>query len=246
VIGLLTGVNTLAAVTGSMVTGFVLLPRLGLGLTSLAVTCVYGVTAVLAQQYGHRGWRRWLGCGACLAMIVGWFLLGGWNVQLVRLEPGQKLISFHDGSDATVAVVERSDGHRVLKVNHEYTLGSSAGADREVRQGRLPLMLHPNPRRIAFVGVATGMTVSAALDFPVERVVAVELLPGVADTLPLFNSSTRLSATCLFLGMRAPATFTAWSTIRQRENDWHPEGFSPNACLVINCRWKNCVSSQLA
>jgi spermidine synthase len=187
VIGLLTGVNTLAAVSGSLVTGFLLLPRLGLGLTSLAVTCVYGVTAVLALQYGHRGLRRWLGCGACLAMIVGWFLLGGWHVQLVRLEPGQKLISFHDGADATVAVVERSDGHRILKVNHEYTLGSSAGADREVRQGRLPLMLHPNPRRIAFVGVATGMTVSAALDFPVERVVAVELLPGVADTLPLFK-----------------------------------------------------------
>ncbi|MCC7475535.1 MAG: fused MFS/spermidine synthase, partial [Pirellulales bacterium] len=187
VVGLLTGVNTLAAVTGSMVTGFVLLPRLGLGLTSLAVTGVYGITAVLAQHYGHRGLRRWLGSTACLAMMVGWFLLGGWNVQLVRLEPGQKLVSFHDGADATVAVVERSDGHRVLKVNHEYTLGSSAGADREVRQGRLPLMLHPNPRRIAFVGVATGMTVCSALDFPVERVVAVELLPGVADALPLFT-----------------------------------------------------------
>lgn len=187
VVGLLTGVNTLAAVAGSMVTGFVLLPYLGLGLTSLTVAVVYGAVAILALQYGYRGARRWLGCGACLAVIVGWFLLGGWRVQLVRLEPGQRLISFHDGADATVAVIERSDGHRVLKVNHEYTLGSSAGADREVRQGRLPLMLHPRPKRVAFVGAATGMTISAALDFPVDRVVAVELLQGVADTLPLFS-----------------------------------------------------------
>ena len=185
-VGLLTGVNTLAAVVGSMVTGFVLLPLLGLGLTSLTVTCVYGGIAMLAMLFGFRGAGRWLGCGACLAMIVGWYLLGGWRIQMLQLQPGEKLISFRDGADATVAVIERPDGHRVLKVNHDYTLGSSAGADREVRQGRLPLMLHPNPRRVAFVGVATGMTVCSALDFPVQRVAAVELLPGVADTLPLF------------------------------------------------------------
>lgn len=186
VVGLLTGVNTLAAVAGSVAAGFFLLPRFGLGLTSFAVTCVYGIVAVLSMLHGYRGFRRWLGCGACLALIVGWFVVGGWRIQLLRLEQGQKLISFDDGSDATVAVIERVDGHRVLKVNHDYTLGSSAGADREVRQGRLPLILHPNPKRVAFVGVATGMTVSAALDFPVERVAAVELLQGVADTLPQF------------------------------------------------------------
>lgn len=191
VVGLLTGVNTLSAVAGSMVTGFLLLPRLGLGLTSLTVTCVYGGIAILALLYGFHGARRWLGCGACLAMIVVWFLLGGWQIQMPRLEPGQQLVSFHDGADATVAVLQWADGHRVLKVNHEYTLGSSAGADREVRQARLPLMLHPHPKRVAFVGVATGMTVCAALDFPVKRVAAVELLPGVADTLPLFSQWNR-------------------------------------------------------
>jgi len=191
VVGLLTGVNTLAAVLGSLATGFVFLPQLGLGLTTLVVTCIYAGIAVLAMLHGFRGAGRWLGCGACLAVMVCWFLLGGWRIQRLRLEQGQKLISFHDGADATVAVIERVDGHRVLKVNHDYTLGSSAGADREVRQGRLPLVLHPNPRRVAFVGVASGMTVSAALDFPVERVAAVELLPGVADTLPLFSEWNR-------------------------------------------------------
>ncbi len=187
VVGLLTGVNTLAAVAGSLVTGFLILPFSGLGITTFAVTCIYGCIAILSMLYGFRGFRRWLGSGVCLAMIVVWFLIGGWRVQLLRLEQGQKLISFNDGADATVAVIERADGHRVLKVNHDYTLGSSAGADREVRQGRLPLVMHPDPKRIAFVGVATGMTVSAALDFPVDRVAAVELLQGVADALPSFS-----------------------------------------------------------
>ncbi|MCG8449834.1 MAG: fused MFS/spermidine synthase [Pirellulales bacterium] len=186
VVGLLTGVNTLSAVVGSLIAGFIFLPRLGLGRTSLLVACVYGGIAILSLVRGYRGVRRWLGCAACLAIIVVWFLLGGWSLQLLGIEKGLKLVSYHDGPDATVTVFERKDGHRVLKVNHDYILGSSAGADREVRQGRLPLLLHPHPERVAFVGVATGMTVSGALDFPVQRVAAVELLPGVADTLPLF------------------------------------------------------------
>ena len=190
-VGLLTGINTLSAVVGSMVTGFVLLPRYGLGLTCMAVTCVYGGIAILVMLFGFRGVGRLLGCAACLAMLVGWFVLGGWRIQTLRLQQGEKLLSFHDGADATVAVIQRPDGHRILKVNHDYTLGSSVGADREVRQGRLPLMLHPDPQRVAFIGVATGMTVSSAMDFPVQRVAAVELLPGVARVLPLFSKWTQ-------------------------------------------------------
>ena len=194
-VGLLTGVNTVSAVVGSTVAGFLLLPSLGLGLAALLITMVYGGIAVIAFWHAYQGKLRWLGSALSLAPLAAWFLLGGWQLQLVANEKGRELISYHDGADATVAVTERSDGHRVLKVNHDYTLGSSAAADREVRQGRLPLILHPDPRRVALVGVATGMTACAALDFPVERVAAVELLPGVADVLPLFGDWNRNVAT---------------------------------------------------
>lgn len=190
-VGLLTGVNTLAAVAGSLATGFVVLPSLGVGLAALLVALIYGCIGAIAFLRAYRGTLRWAGGGASLAMVTFWFLLGGWKLQALAREKGWELISYHDGADATVVVIERPDGHRTLKVNHDYTLGSSAGADREVRQGRLPLILHPDPRRVAFVGVATGMTVSAVLDFPVERVAAAELLPGVADTLPLFAEWNR-------------------------------------------------------
>jgi spermidine synthase len=189
-VGRLTGLNTLAGVAGSLCAGFVLLPGLGLARSLLVVAVLYALLSVLAFARGYAGVRRHLGVGAVVVLVTGWVALGAWRLDLQPLRPGERLLLHRDGEAATVSVTEES-GHRVLKLNHTYVLGSSAAADREVRQGRLPLLLHPAPSRIALIGVATGMTTSAALDFPFQRAVALELVPGVVDALPLFSRWSR-------------------------------------------------------
>ena len=47
-------------------------------------------------------------------------------------------------------------------------------------QAHLPLLLHPAPRRVAMLGLGTGITAGAALSHPVERLTALELVPEVA------------------------------------------------------------------
>ncbi|MEX2306443.1 MAG: fused MFS/spermidine synthase [Pirellulales bacterium] len=185
-VGWLTSVNTLAATIGSLTAGFVLLPWLGVVGSVLVVAALYGVVAIMACLHGYQGVRRWLGCAACVTVWVAWLALGPWDLTFQSLAPGEKLLSYRDGEAASVAVVETRTGHRIMKMNHEYILGSSGGADREIRQGRLPLVLHPQPRRVAFIGVATGITAAAALEFPVEKVVAMEIIPGVVDEVDQF------------------------------------------------------------
>jgi len=188
-VGQLAAVNTLAAVCGSLVAGFLLLPRLGLRSSVLVVVSLYALLAMIAFVRGYRGGRRrWLAGAGCALAVACCFLPG---VGGQPLQSGERLLSYHDGESATVAVVERPGGHRLLKMNHEYVLGSTAAAVREVRQGRLPLLLHARPERVALIGVATGITASAVLDFPVKRVVALELVPGVVDALPLFADWNR-------------------------------------------------------
>jgi spermidine synthase len=52
--------------------------------------------------------------------------------------------------------------------------------------------LHPDPRSVAFIGVATGISTSSILDFPsVERVVTMELIPGVVDMTHYFQTANR-------------------------------------------------------
>ena len=49
------------------------------------------------------------------------------------------------------------------------------------RQGELPMLLHPRPRSVFFLGLGTGITAGAALFHPVEHVTVAELVPDVAQ-----------------------------------------------------------------
>src|SRR5262249_40919975 len=67
-----------------------------------------------------------------------------------------------------------------LRLDNYYVLGGSAVATNERRQGLLPLLLHPNPRRVAFIGLATGITASASPALGVPETTVVELVPEFA------------------------------------------------------------------
>jgi spermidine synthase len=185
-VGTLTAYNTLGGVAGSLGAAFLLLPWLGLGRSVVLVAVLYALLAGLAFGRAYAGGARWAGRGATVALLLAGSVLGVWRGRLQPLEAGDRLLRYRDGESATVAVVERRNRQRALFLNHRYLLGATGAADREVRQGRLPLLLHPRPERVAFIGIATGLTASAVLDFPVERAVAIELVPGVVDALPAF------------------------------------------------------------
>jgi len=61
-----------------------------------------------------------------------------------------------------------------------------------VSLGHLGLALHPEPRDVAFLGVATGLTLSSVRDFPqIESVLAMEIIPGVLEAAKAFESANR-------------------------------------------------------
>jgi len=185
-VGRLAATSTAAGVAGSLAAGFVLLPQLGLGASLLAVAGLYAMLAALAWVRAGGGARRFGLAALPLVAVAAWAAVGPWRIHLQPLSAGERLLLYRDGEAASLAVIEQENGNRSIKLDHAYLLGSSSAAGLELRQGRLPLLLHPDPRRVAFIGVATGITASAVLDFPVERAVAVELVPGVVDALPHF------------------------------------------------------------
>ena len=84
--------------------------------------------------------------------------------------------------EGAVAVVAHPSFGRAILVSNQYLLGSTSAAADQRRQAHLPLLLHPRPERVAFIGVATGITPGAALDHSaVRRVTAVELSPAVVE-----------------------------------------------------------------
>jgi spermidine synthase len=172
--------NTLGALLGALLAPYVLLPALGLWLALASVGALYAVAAVFLVPAAP-GRSRLL---RDVALGVGWMLVISRGSPLalppLRVEPEAKLLAAEQSAAGLVAVLER-DGGRLLQVDNHYALGGSADAVRQERQGHLPLLLHPAPRRVAFLGSATGSSAAAALVHEsVESVTLVELVPGVA------------------------------------------------------------------
>ena len=94
---------------------------------------------------------------------------------------------------AAVSVVEDADGVAVLRINNRQQEGSSATRRVDGRQAWLPLLLHPSPQHVLFLGLGTGVTASSASIDPTLQVEAVELLPEVVTASNHFNETETAS-----------------------------------------------------
>lgn len=178
-IGRLVAANTLGAILGSLVAGFVLLPTVGAWRSLLLMAALYlGLLIALVLQ--HIDVRR-LGVAATATVaLVALVLAEPAGLSTIRFGtgPGERVLELREGAAATAAVVETYDD-RMLRVNNYYTLGSTRGMDSERNQAVIPMLTHPEPRSVFFLGLGTGITAGAATAFDVDRIVACEILPEV-------------------------------------------------------------------
>lgn len=199
-IGLLMACNAAGSIAG-LITGAFLLPQwLGLWLSTTAS----GAFLILLGA-----WIRlrnpsspcvatvlWATPAAAVALIA---LAISFSLPRTRISPDsdERLISLAEGSHGIVAVIQAGT-HRRIKLDNYYVLGGTSSTADERMQGHLPLLLHPNPRQVAFLGIGTGITASAALFHPVEHATAIEIIPEVAaaarTAFAQFNNSVLASS----------------------------------------------------
>jgi spermidine synthase len=175
VVGRVLAANLAGCVLGALAAGFALPHVFGMwrGMSLAAAVLMAGGAWCLMRV------RAWGGRAA--AAITAAALVAAWiaDPPRVRVAEGERLLSLAEGADGIVAVVERP-GSRRIKLNNHYVLGGTGSSGDERIQGHLPLLLHPSPRRVAFLGLGTGITAGGALFHPIERLTAVELVPEVA------------------------------------------------------------------
>jgi spermidine synthase len=185
-LGRLLAINTAGAIAGALLCGFVMLPAWGMWRTLQALAAVYLVVALLLPL----GWGK-IGIGVRAAGVA--FLALAFTVLdptglpvagIQRGTEGNKVLQAWEGSDGTVVVLQRPNGHRVIQVNGGYGLGSTEAYLEQVYQATIPLHLFPETESIFFLGLGTGISAGAAFDerFPnVRRVVSCELIPEVVE-----------------------------------------------------------------
>jgi spermidine synthase len=206
-LGAIYAANTVAAVAGSVATGVVTIPWLGLEYTMVAATLMLIAGSALALGGAGGTVRSWLGgllpAGAgALLLFAGpaWdraLLASGAYKYAASVAPGLDLetalkagalIFYRDGSTGTVSV-KRLTGELSLSIDGKVDASSSGDMLTQKTLAHLPLLLHEDPEVVCIIGLGSGGTLASALTHPVKAVDVLEISPEVVAASRLFAGS---------------------------------------------------------
>lgn len=189
-------VNTVAAVLGSVLAGFLMIPLLGVKNTLV-------IAALLSLVFG--GWLLW---GALpttqrsrvpllLAIPVVFAVSAGLQMQ----EPGRfatqagypkkEIVMHQEGIDTAVTLL--GNGKQVSSLN--IGLRPVSGTSRVLTpwMTHLPMLLEEGEEqvRVLNIGLGVGHTFDVALEYPNSQVTVVELVPGVLEAFKLHRDNAQ-------------------------------------------------------
>ncbi|MCC7537989.1 MAG: hypothetical protein IT379_17315, partial [Deltaproteobacteria bacterium] len=105
------------------------------------------------------------------------------------------LVYYHDGLSTTVTV-ERWGRHYALKNNGKVDASNGDDMPTQIMVAGFPISLHPSGGRnadIAVIGFGSGVTLGAALQFPVRKVDVIELEPSIMEASQFFRDVNHLT-----------------------------------------------------
>lgn len=199
--------NTLGAVAGVLVTGFVLMPGVGLRGSFIVLALTLSVAAMLAALWQRRriatACAAVVGCGLIAASFYGgasWRMVLGsgvfrWRETEIRASIRERCqfmhpVFYEDAADATVSVEETDTaGNRelILKVNGKADASTKGDLSAQLLMAHLPLMMKPDSRDVFVLGIGSGITAGAVLGYPVERLTVAENCGPVLRAAKLFE-----------------------------------------------------------
>ena len=206
-LGRIYAVNTVGAIAGALLAGFVLVPGIGLHLTIRLVASVVSLAAVaiLAATGPARG--RVPGFALAVVVLAAGFALPDWNRLLLSsgaykyaaamrgpsletaLAAGE-LLSYREGATGAVAV-RRLAGTVSLAIDGKVDASNAGDMLTQRLLAHVPLLLHPSPKRVAILGLGSGVTLGSALTHPLEAATVLEISPEVVEASRFFDEENR-------------------------------------------------------
>jgi spermidine synthase len=199
--------NTTGNVLGALAAGLVLLPALGverfIGLSAAALLLV-GVAAILACRPTRMALL--VAAGATLGVLIfraaapawnpAWFTLTPYRRQFVEAWEATReavadreiLLSVDDPATNLMVLTSRKLGRadRALLVNGKPDASTHHDMSMQVLVAHVPLLLHPDPKSVMLLGLASGVSAGAVLRHPVERLDIVDIVAAMPQAAAHF------------------------------------------------------------
>jgi len=206
--------NTAGAVIGVLLTGFVLMPTIGLRASFLVLALALGVIGTVgAWRSGST--RLAMGGGGVLVGLLlvfslsgeGWRLVLGSGIyrwrgrqlthEVVKLrQDNTKILFYKDAPDATVAVetaiVPETGGEQILlRINGKADASSYGDLSTQYLLGHLPMLAKPDSKDVFILGFGGGITAGAVLGHPINSLTLAENCGPVIEAAKFFEEWNR-------------------------------------------------------
>jgi len=173
------GFNAIGAAVGGLISGFVILPLLG----STAVIFVATLLILIASLYWIDNNYQKILPVVFVGLFIPVFAFPPVSQLLPSSQQDSKDLSFYEDAVSLTHVIEDSSGQRLLLADLQRMDASTdpTAVTVQKNQSRLPLLLHPNPESVLFLGLGTGITAAGSLPYAELQRTAVELSKGAID-----------------------------------------------------------------
>jgi spermidine synthase len=210
-VGRVASLNTVGAIIGASVAGFLLIPAAGIERSIhlvIIVNLAFGVLLLLRASSWPRSWpfAPFEGVVLMVALLGTPTVFRAWDPHFFAVyrssfpdrfsSPGTiadalkryRVLYYGEGSSAIVAATQ-SGSVRIFSTNGRVEASTTVrDMQNQLALGHLPMLLHPKPQRVLVVGGGSGMTLGATSVYPdLERVTLVELEPKVLGVIKAFK-----------------------------------------------------------
>lgn len=176
-------INTVGCVSGSMLTGFVLLPFLGMHVTLVITTYLCLMLGIFALVFLDRNLSRRNKAIATVASLSAWgCLIYATDVRLPQdyLAKGKTLIDYVEGKNSFISVTRKNDD---IEMEMDRMWQGQKSKGHQIMAAHLPMLLHPSAKDILVVGVGAGQAPGRFLYYDIARLDCVDLESKIPEVL---------------------------------------------------------------
>lgn len=168
--------NSLGGAAGAAAAGTMAIPLLG----TAATLCLAAGLLLLAGLPWVR--RRWVWPASLVLLLAAWpvYRLAPVHSLLPTTHADSRDVYVDEDAVSVTHVIEDANGQRLLLADLQRMDASTepTAVESQRNQARLPLLLHPSPQSVLFLGLGTGISASGAAPYRDTSMEAVELSHG--------------------------------------------------------------------
>lgn len=206
-------INTIGCILGSVFSGFILVPSMGIYRTLILMVVLNLIAGSLFVFVSSKGWRKRqviATAGLIMAAVLVLLQARPWSKGLlttnIAIDPKtylghskyeilsstaqNELLYYKEGLSGTVAVKRH---HEVLSLAINANIDASNGTDMytQLLLGHLPSLFTDKHDQALVIGMGSAVTVAALAAYPYKEIHCVELEQGVVEAAKFFAKENR-------------------------------------------------------